>query len=200
MEELERCLGSGAVMMKLLPNCHNVNCNDPRFRPFWERMAEAGLPLLAHTGGESTLPVTRKEFADPRILTFPLECGVKVIAGHCATKSGLTDPEYFHVFAEMTRRYKNLYGDNSAFTVPIRGRRVRECLREPLAQRIVYGSDLPVPIYGLFSWLRGFINWRTYRRWQRQPNILERDYQFKMAMGFPPETFTRAWSLLRLGT
>ena len=25
-----------AVMLKLLPNCNNVDCNDPRYRRFWE--------------------------------------------------------------------------------------------------------------------------------------------------------------------
>ena len=198
MDELERCLAGGAVMMKCLPNCHNINCNDRRFTRFWERMAEAGLPLLAHTGGEHTLPIIRREYSDPRILALPLECGVKVIAAHCATKSGLTDPEYFHIFKGMTRRFPDLYGDNSAFTVPIRGRHVPECAREPLAERIVHGSDFPVPVYGHFPWLRGFLSWRTFRRWQREPNVLERDYQFKRAMGFPPDTFTRLWGLLRL--
>jgi len=43
----------------------------PRFTRFWERMAEAGLPLLAHTGGEHTVPVVRPEFSDPRILELP---------------------------------------------------------------------------------------------------------------------------------
>src|SRR5262249_42359474 len=80
LEELERCLNAGAVMMKCLPNCQNINCNDPRFKPFWQRMAEARLPLLAHTGGEHTLPVVTPAYADPRILTLPLECGVNVIA------------------------------------------------------------------------------------------------------------------------
>ena len=45
LEELERCLAEGAVMMKCLPNCHNINCNDRRFTKFWERMAEAKFPL-----------------------------------------------------------------------------------------------------------------------------------------------------------
>ncbi len=198
LEELERCLAGGAVLMKCLPNCHNINCNDRRFTRFWERMAQAGLPLLAHTGGEHTLPIVRREYSDPRILALPLECGVNVIAAHCATKSGLTDPEYFHIFAGMTRRFPNLYGDTSAFTVPIRGRRVPECIRAPLVDRMIHGSDFPVPVYGHFPWLRGFVDWKTFRRWQRHPNVLERDYQFKVAMGFPSETFTRAWKLLRL--
>jgi hypothetical protein len=198
LEELERCLAGGAVMMKCLPNCQNINCADRRFTRFWERMAEAKLPLLAHTGGEHTLPIVQAAYADPRTLTLPLECGVTVIAAHCATKSGLSDPEYFHVFAEMTRRFANLYGDTSAFNVPIRGRYVRECLKEPLVQRMVHGSDFPVPVYGHWAWMRGFVGWKDFRKSAREPNLLERDYQLKVAMGFPPETFTRIRGLLRM--
>jgi predicted TIM-barrel fold metal-dependent hydrolase len=198
LEELDRCLQAGAVMMKCLPNCQNINCNDRRFIPFWERMAAARLPLLAHTGGEHTLPVVRPDFADPRILTLPLECGVNVIAAHCSTKSGLFDPEYFHVFAEMVRKFPNLYGDTSAFNVPVRGRHICKCLAEPLVQRMVQGSDFPVPVHGHFAWMRGFVKWQDFRRWERQPNILERDYQLKLAMGFPTETFARVRTLLRL--
>jgi len=198
LEELERCLQAGAVMMKCLPNCQNINCNDRRLTRFWERMAEAKLPLLAHTGGEHTVPVVCREFADPRILTLPLECGVTVIAAHCGTRSGLFDPDYFHVFAGMTRRFPNLYGDTSAFNVPIRGQHIPECLREPLLGRMVQGSDFPVPVHGHFAWLRDYVDWKSFRRWEREPNILERDYQLKLAMGFPAETFTRIQGLLRL--
>jgi hypothetical protein len=39
--------------------------------------------------------------------------------------------------------------------------------------------------------MNGDVDWKTFRRWEREPNILERDYQLKRAMGFPEETFTR---------
>ena len=197
IEELERCVEDGAVMMKCLPNCHNIDCNDRRYTRFWERMAEMGLPLLAHTGGEHTVPVVCKEFSDPRILKLPLECGVNVIAAHCGTKSG-RDPDFFPVFAQMLRQYPNLYGDNSAFNVPIRGRHVRECLQEPVASRILHGSDFPVPVFGHWAWMRGTISWEELRRSQRLDNVLERDYQLKRAMGFASDTFTRVRQLLRL--
>jgi hypothetical protein len=197
LEEMDWCLAGGAVMMKCLPNCHNIDCNDRRYLKFWEKMAELGLPLLAHTGGEHTVPVVRKELSDPRTLNLPLQCGVKVIAAHCATKSGLFDREYFQIFAEMTRRHPNLYGDTSAFNVPIRGRHVRECLREPLVERMLHGSDYPVPVHGHFAWAKGYVDWHTFRQWERHPNILERDYQLKRAMGFPAECFSRIWRILR---
>ena len=160
-------------------------------------MAAAGLPLLAHTGGEHTVPVFDKKLSDPRTLRLPLECGVTVIAGHCATKSGLFDPEYFHIFGEMLARHPNLYGDTSAFNVPIRGRHIRSCLQEPFASRLVHGSDYPVPIFGHWAWMQGFVDWKGFRHSTRIRNVLERDHQLKRSMGFAAEHFTRAGSLLR---
>ncbi len=197
LDELERCLEAGAVMLKLLPNCHNVDCSDARYKKFWDRMAAAKLPLLAHTGGEHTVPVFDKALSDPRTLRLPLECGVTVVAAHCATKSGVTDPEYFGVFCDMLAQHSNLYGDTSAFNVPIRGRHIRACLGEPIASQLIHGSDYPVPVYGHWAWMQSFVSWTDFRRCERMENVLEKDYQLKCAMGFPPEHFTRILPLLR---
>ena len=198
LEELERCLANGAAMLKLLPNCHNVDCNDLRYRRFWERMAEARLPLLAHTGGEHTVQVIEPKYSHPAVLIQPLEIGVTCIAAHCATKSGLFDPEHFHSFEKMLDKFPNLYGDTSAWNVPLRGRHAgRAVASNSLRDRLVHGSDYPVPCSGLWAALRGFMPWAEFRRWQAHPNILERDYQFKRAMGFDDAHFTRVHALLR---
>ena len=199
LEELERCAAAGAVMMKCLPNCQNIDCRNPKYRPFWERMAELGMPLMAHTGGEHVLDVVRPELADPRILSTPLECGVTVIAAHCAAKSGLTDPQYFHLLPSLFQRYPNLFVDVSAMNIPLRARLLRQCLRDPYRDRIIHGSDFPVPVFGHFALLSGLLSWNQFWHWQRHPNPLERDYQFKRAMGFKDPVFTRATRLLRLG-
>ena len=87
--------------MKCLPNCQNIDFSDRRYEPFWRRMAEAGLPLLAHTGGEHTVPIVNPALSDPKLLRFPLECGVTVFAAHVGTRSGLFDPDYFHDWVAM---------------------------------------------------------------------------------------------------
>ncbi len=198
LEELERCLANGAAVLKLLPNCHNVDCNDRRYRRFWERMAEARLPLLAHTGGEHTVQVIEPKYSHPAVLIQPLEIGVTCIAAHCATKSGLFDPEHFHSFEKMLDKFPNLYGDTSAWNVPLRGRHAgRAVATSTLRDRLLHGSDYPVPCSGLWAALRGFMPWAEYRRWQAHPNILERDYQLKRAMGFDDAHFTRVHGLLR---
>jgi uncharacterized protein len=197
LEELDRCLDAGAVMLKILPNCQNIDCNRPQYRRFWERMAEARLPLLAHTGGEHTLQVVRPDLATPRVVELPLRCGVNVIAAHCATRSGLFDPQYFGELVAMLKEFPNLYADNSAFNVPIRGSVTPRTLEPGIVERIVHGSDFPVPVLGVWAWLQGFVDRRTWWEWERHPNPLERDYQLKRAMGYPEETFTRINRLLR---
>src|SRR5437588_730350 len=130
LDELERCLERGAVLMKCLPNCQNIDPSERRYRRFWERMAEAGLPLLAHTGGEHTVPIINAALADPKLLRFPLECGVTVIAAHCGTRSGAFDRDYFDDWVAMLREFPNLYGDISALVSLNRCGHLRDCRRE----------------------------------------------------------------------
>jgi len=197
LDELERCLEGGAVLMKCLPNCQNIDFSTTRFRRFWERMAEARLPLLAHTGGEHTVPVINAALADPRLLRFPLECGVTVIAAHCGTSSGGFDHDHFGAWAELLREFPNLYGDISAMVSLNRCGHLRDCRRGEIAPRILHGSDFPVPALGHRMWLQGWIDRTTFRRCQSVRNPLERDWQFKRALGFPDDIATRATGLLR---
>jgi uncharacterized protein len=198
LDELERCLERGAVLMKCLPNCQNIDPSDRRYRPFWERMAAAGLPLLAHTGGEHTVPIVNPAFADPKLLRLPLECGVTVIAAHCGTSSGAFDHDYFDDWTAMLREFPNLYGDISALVSLNRCEHLRDCLREENEARILHGSDFPVPVLGHRMWLQGWIDRKTFRRCQNIRNPLERDWQFKRALGFPDESAARVAKLLRL--
>ena len=197
MRELDRAIEGGAVMMKCLPNCQNIDCRRPEYRPFWKRMAEAGMILLAHTGGELSVPVVRREFQDPRYLKEPLDCGVTVIAAHVATSSGVGDVNYLPVLADLCREYPRLYCDNSALCSPLRSRHLRACFQSPLIDRMIHGSDLPIPVSGLWLWLRRLISWRDYRRSQGVRNILERDAMLKRSLGFSEETFLRLSGLLK---
>ncbi len=198
LDELERCIEGGAVLMKCLPNCQNIDPSDRRYRPFWERMAAAGLPLLAHTGGEHTVPVINAAYADPKLLRFPLECGVTVIAAHCGTSSGPFDRDYFDDWVAMLAEFPNLYGDISALVSLNRSAHLRDCLRHEVFPRILHGSDFPVPILGHRLWLQRSIDAETLRRCQGIRNSLERDWQFKRALGFTDETAARAAGILRL--
>ena len=201
MDELELCLAGGAAALKCLPNVQGIDWNARRHTRFLERMAEAGLPLLAHTGSERTMPVMDHQLADPRVLTRPLEIGVTCIAAHCGTGTMLLDPDYLDVFEEMTLRFPNLYGDNSALAAlnfRLRPAALRRLTAGVLAERILHGSDLPVPVSGLLAWAGGMLTWSDHRKAGRIKNPLERDANLKRALGFHEKTFTRAHQVLRL--
>ncbi|WP_193214667.1 amidohydrolase family protein [Luteolibacter marinus] len=199
-DELEKCLAGGASALKCLPNVQGIDWNDRRYTAFLERMAEAGLPILAHTGSERTMPVMDAKLASPQVLLRPLEIGVTCIAAHAGTGMMLLDPDYLHVFTDMAARYPNLYGDNSALagmSFRLRPSALRKLTSAPLCDRILHGSDLPVPSSGLLPWLFGMLSWKDYRASATIANPLEKDARLKRMLGFGESTFTRAASVLR---
>lgn len=196
MEELEKCIAGGAKVMKLLPNCHNANCSDPAYGPFWERMAKAGMVFLSHTGGEYTVPVLNKKYADPRVLRLPAEKGVVTIAAHAAGRSGLFDPDYTGELVKMFDEFPDLYADNSALCTLNRWRTLKKLFSDKVMARVLHGSDFPVPSAGFGPWLGGHLKWSDHRLAAKEENVFERDAKLKKAMGFPEETFTRLDGLL----
>ena len=197
IEELERCAEQGAKVLKLLPNCHNVDCSNTRYRSFWEKLSELGLPFLAHTGGEFSVPVLNAKFADPRILQLPFECGVTVIAAHGAGKSGLWDPDYTADLIKMMDEFTNLFTDNSALASPNRWRTIPALLDPKIQSRVIHGSDFPIPSGGLGPWIGNLLSRADYSKSRKIKNPLERDIFIKKVVGFVESTFSRLEDLIQ---
>lgn len=197
MEELERCIDAGMPVLKLLPNCLNIDYEDDRYLPFWRRMAEAGMVLLTHTGGEMTVKVYDPNFGDPKKLEKILDCGVTVIAAHAAGRSGIFDADWTGDLITMFDRYPNLYADNSALCSPNRARTLKHILPQRTQQRILYGSDYPVPVSGIGPWISRHLEWEDVREAGKVFNIIQRDYLLKKMMGFGDDTFTRMDQILQ---
>ena len=191
IEELERCAEQGAKVLKLLPNCHNVDCSDIQYQPFWEKLSKLGMLFLAHTGGEFSVPVLNAKFADPRILRLPLECGVKVIAAHGAGKSGIWDPDYTADLLHMMDEFPNLFTDNSALASPNRWRTIPALLDPKIQPRVIHGSDFPIPSGGFGPWIGKLLSNSEYINSRKIKNPLERDVFIKQAVGFQQSTFSR---------
>ena len=197
LEELDRCLASGARALKLLPNCQNVDCSLPEYDEFWRRMAAAGLPFLCHTGGEMTVPVINRAYQDPRVLRRPLELGVKVIAAHSSGNSHFFDQNHFGELIRLMDEFPQLYADTSALNSPIRSGVLRSVKESGRLGRFLHGSDYPVPVGALWVRLRGLITTAQWREAGKIANLIERDAYLKRAMGFDDGHFTRLGEVLR---
>lgn len=200
MDELEKCIEAKMPILKLLPNCLNIDYMDKKYIPFWGRMQESGMILLTHTGGEMTVKVYDPSFGDPKKLEILLDCGVTTIAAHSAGRSALFDGDWTGDLLDLFKRFPHLYGDNSALSSLNRARTLKHILPEDIQSRIIHGSDYPVPVSGLGPMLMGKLSWANYKTTGKIPNIIERDYLLKQKMGFNANTFTRMDELLKANT
>jgi uncharacterized protein len=196
--ELERCAEAGAALLKLLPCVQAVDCNRQIYKPFWERMARLSLPLLAHTGGEFSLPTHRRDLQSVETLRLPLQCGVNVIAAHCGAPALPWDHDYFDQFDQMRQVFPNLYGDLSALSQITHLRTLDRLRKNP--SRILYGSDYPVMSTAFWSRLKGWISKPAYDRVRSLRNPLEKKFQLTKALGFPDRVFTEFWQVGRNGS
>lgn len=199
LERLEECIEAGAVLLKWLPATQGIDPSDPRLRRFYQRMSDAGLPLLVHSGGsEQTFAEVAPELRDVRLLRAPLEAGVPVICAHSGTRVHLSrDPDQRSLLREMLRRYPHLWLDNSGMANPSRFAHLPKLARDPLFQaRTLYGSDFPVPSNAFYYLHR--LGPRAVWRLERESNPLQRDLDLKRRLGYPDETLTRAAEVLPL--
>src|SRR4051812_18102165 len=120
VQEVERCVARGAVLLKWLPVVQDFDPSDERCFPLYEALAHHRLPLLCHTGGERSLPSRNKAVADPALLVPALQRGVTVIAAHCGTRDRLLSPDYVPTFVRLAKEHENLYGDTAALNSVMR--------------------------------------------------------------------------------
>lgn len=193
--ELERVARDGAVLIKWLPITQGMDPSEARCVPFYEALADLGLPLLCHTGGERTLPSVRPDTADPRLLAPALERGVRVIMAHCGTRSVPSEPCYLDAFMRLARDHEHCYGDTSALNLPTRSYAYGPLMADATVRaKLLHGSDWPVmPLPSLRR--HGL---RRSLQHLRERNWIRRDVQLKQQLGFDDDYWHRAARVLRL--
>lgn len=159
LEALEWALAHGAVAVKWLPSSMNIDLADPRCRPFCERLARAGRPLVVHCGEELAVPGARREaLVNPLHVRHALAHGVAVIVAHGASLGHALDedrpsrPEVpaFELFARLMGEREHegrLFGDLAAVFQRNRRPEVWRAVleRRDWHHRWVHGSDHPLP-------------------------------------------------------
>jgi len=174
--ELEKWSRRGARIVKWLPNAMGIDPSDPQCDRFYEKMKELDLILLSHGGEEKAVEAEEdQKLGNPLLLRRALDHGVKVIVAHCAglgTNEDLDSKDRklvdnFDLFLRLMdeKRYEGLvFGEISAMTQFNRSAKLRTMLaREDLYERLLNGSDYPLPAVNLLIRTRplvkqGYIN------------------------------------------
>lgn len=172
VDELEKYAKQGIRIVKWLPNSMGIDMSRNICLPFYKAMKENNMILLCHVGDEHSVSAggVVQRYGNPLLLRYPLNAGVKVIAAHCASEGISTDYDSyikkkessFRLFLRLmdTPKYKDLlFADISSM---ILFKRIGEPLttmlnRSDLHDRLVYGSDYPVPLIGLITRTRSMV-------------------------------------------
>lgn len=158
LQRLDAALAGGAVALKWLPSAMNIDPRDARCRPFYARLATAGLPLIVHGGEEKAVPgAGRDDLGNPLLMRAALAQGVTVVMAHAASLGWARDLDRrsaprvaaFDLFARMMDEAdgRRLRGDISAVFQVNRRAEVWQRLVEHDAwhERLLNGSDYPLP-------------------------------------------------------
>ena len=209
-EELQFCLDNKAVLCKWIPSSQQIDLTDPRLRPFYEKLAENNLPLLCHVGPEAAIPPFDKpsqELNSPRLLRYALDTGVTVIAAHAALpllppplESDLPYRELIDLFNEGRAKNWKLYADISAINLGPRNLYIDKIKTEIPPQKLIFGSDYPIPILdisqkpriSIWRWLKHFFQTIVIK------NPLDKNYALIKNMDFDESLFYNASDILRL--
>jgi mannonate dehydratase len=208
-QELDSCIENGAVLCKWIPSSQRIDPSDPKCGPFLRKLADHRLPLLCHAGLEYSIPPADPDairFNNPGRLRYALDEGVTVVVAHCSLPYfWILDTEYqddfrefLALFDEAERKRWKLYADLSALTGFFRAPYIREEILRLPHERLVFGSDYPIPLSEL-SYHRPvhFFNWlRFLFRVGRLKNPLDKNAAIIRGMGFRDCVFTNAQSLI----
>ncbi len=207
-EEMEFVLNDpNAVLMKLIPSVQHIDLRESKHKDYYESLARNNMPLLCHVGPEYSFPegIREKKRDNFRSLDKPLECGVTVIAAHCATPVFPIDKNETAEFGAFMKSANSggrtqLWGDTSAFSLMTRIPILDEILETFPPERLVHGSDFPIPIEGWVH-LPGFthdVTWDEYKQIRNTENLLDKDVMIKRAHGFSDAILENADKVLRL--
>jgi len=139
---------------------------------------------------------------DPRRLKLALETGVTVIAAHCASSFFPWEESYLDelskILEEADRRGWKLYTDISAMCTLFRAAIIDDVLEKIPHDRMVLGSDYPVPIDDIPPHFVETLDRQEFLQIIKIDNPIEKNYQQLLAMDFPKEAMTKASELLHI--
>lgn len=197
-----------AVLIKLIPSTQHIDLRDGKHKDFYTALSAAKMPLLCHVGPEYSFPegIRKKHLDNYKYLEKPLECGVTVIAAHCASPVfPVVDKNVMKDFLQMMKDYNSgnkvrLWADTSALSLMTRLPYIKEIVKTFPSKWLAHGSDFPIPIDGwpFLPLVKHDITPEDYIEIRKTKNPFDRDIRIKHAHGFSDSIPENAGKVLRL--
>jgi mannonate dehydratase len=207
-DELDFSLENHTVLCKWIPSSQQIDPTSAQCAPFYRTLADHKLPLLCHAGPEYAIPTSKKQYNqynNPKYIRQVLEQGVAVIIAHCALPyfwffdADCQDDfrEFMKLVEAADQKGWQLYADISAIATPLRAPYIKQILDSVPPERLLLGSDYPIPISELtYNRSKNFFSWLKFVfQVMFMKNQLDKNYLLLQKMGFDKSVFTNAAKL-----
>lgn len=166
LDKLDEYIEKGCKGVKFLQNYWDIDINDSKYIPYFEKVKSYDLPIIVHTGSEYAVS-SNSMYEKVEVINQAVEIGCKVVIAHMGVsmfmeKNHLKFHNNFSYNKMCEDYYKtinylekndNVYTDLSAIISIFRSKIIKDLAenQKHLHNKLLFATDFPVPFSILFS-------------------------------------------------
>ncbi len=193
LDLIDEYVQKGFKGAKFLQNYWDIDINEDRYIPYFEKIKSYDLPIIIHTGSEHAVE-SNSLYEKIEVANSAIEVGCKVVLAHFGVnsimekrpkkllnnfsfKTSKFGEDYFKTI-EYLQNHENVYADLSAMIINIRAKVIEDLAKNQsqIHDKLLFGTDFPVPFSILFS--HHSLGLKKRRELEKIENPLDRNVEF----------------------
>jgi predicted TIM-barrel fold metal-dependent hydrolase len=169
LDLIDKYVSLGFQGAKFLQNYWDIDINDKKYTPYFEKIKFYDLPIIIHSGSEYAISSNPK-YEKIEVANQAIEIGCKVVLAHFGVNIIMENrlnklhhnfsfdtnkfgDDYFKMI-EYLEKYENVYADLSATIALFRTKIIEDLAKNQkhIHNKLLFGTDYPVPFSILFSY------------------------------------------------
>ena len=169
LDLIDKYASQGFKGAKFLQNYWDIDINDKKYTPYFEKIKSYDLPIIIHTGGEHAIE-SNPMYEKVEVANGAIEVGCKVVLAHFGVNMIMNQEltklhhnfsfetskfgeDYFKTI-EYLEKHENVYADLSAIIAFFRTKVVEDLAKNQkhIHDKLLFGTDYPVPFSIMFSY------------------------------------------------
>jgi uncharacterized protein len=169
LDLIDKYASLGFKGAKFLQNYWDIDINDKKYLPYFEKIKSYDLPIIIHSGSEYAIS-SNPMYEKIEVANQAIEVGCKVVLAHFGVdvimenkinrlhhnfslNSSKFGEDYFKTI-EYLERHDNVYADLSAIIALFRTKIIEDLAKnqKQIHHKLLFGTDYPVPFSILFSY------------------------------------------------
>ncbi len=193
LDLIDEYASQGFKGAKFLQNYWDIDINDDKYIPYFEKIKSYDLPIIIHTGSEHAIE-SNPIYEKVEVANSAIEIGCKVVLAHFGVNTIMEHnprkflnnfsfdnkkfgDDYFKTI-EYLEKHENVYADLSAMVMNFRSKIIEDLAKNQsqIHDKLLFGTDYPVPFSPMFSYHS--LGLKKRKELERIENPLDRNIEF----------------------